>query len=417
VPLGEAPAAGPVGPFRFAPLLEAVGPLRVQVFGTVETEFTDNIDQTKDNKESAFLFRLAPGIAARIDREATSGLLLYAPQAVIEDTGDSTLNHALTARGRWRPTPFIELSGGDDFVRSDDFRDQNDAGTRRTGRDAFIENQAAFEAAYLPPNWRAALGYTHRLVENDNDEDEDSQTHIVRPSLRYQAPRWSAEGGYALTRGELSLSPSYWEHTVDGRFTRLLTPTLTGILTGLYTTHEEDTETGTDFVIGRARVGAAWAGAERRLELQAGADVFSPDPGDDEVRPSGLVSYTERFAWFALTADYQAGFQERFQEVDNAGVSFTQQAGVVLTTTAFRALTGTLALRWSYNDFQTTTSTVAADTSEHTYDLELGVRYQLLRPLFISAGYVLTIRDSDDPEDEFTENRIRLGLTYTFDLI
>jgi predicted porin len=408
-----------VGPFRFAPLLEAVGPLRVQVFGTVETEFTDNASQTKDNKESEFSVRLAPGIAARIDRPSTSGLLLYAPQAVIRDGGDAELNHSLTARGRWRPTPFIELSGGDDFVRSDDFRDQNDVGSRRTGRNAVIHNQATVEAAYMPPNFRAALGYTHGLVVGDDESDDDSQTHIVRPSILYQALRWSAGAGYALTRGEFSgVSSSYWEHSLDGRFTRVLTPTLTGILTGLFTTHDDDLETGTDFVITRGRVGVSWTlGPERTLEVQAGADYYDPDPGSGDVRPSGLLAYTQRFAWFAVTADYQAGFQERFQEVDNAGVTYTQQAGVVLTTTAFRALTGTLALRWSYNDFQTTTTTVTEGTKEHTYDIELGVRYQILRPLFAYAGYVLTIRDSDDPAEEFTENRIRFGLTYTFDLL
>jgi predicted porin len=410
-----------VGPFRFAPALEAVGPLRVQLFGTIEEEFTDNVNQTKENKESEFRTRLAPGITARLDRPNTSGLLLYAPQIFLRDLDDVSVNHALTLRGRWRPTPFIELSGGDELISSEDFRDQDDPGSRSRGTSSFLENQASVEAAYAPPNLRAGLSYTHRLALSDDETDDDSQTHTIRPNLFYQAPRWSVTAGYAASRGEQSLSSDYWEHTGDARYTRQLSPTLAGIVTGLLTFHDADQETATDFTITRARIGGNWVLApEQVLEALIGADLFDPDPGSTKVRPSALLSYGQRFPWFRLAAAYQAGFQERFQEVDNAGVSFTQEASVILTTTTFRALTGTVALRWAYNDFQLTTPGVAQGVTEQTWDLELGLRYQIARPLFAHAGYVLTLRTSDDPVDpnaEFTENRVRIGLTYTHDLL
>jgi hypothetical protein len=424
VPLPEragptAAPAGPVGTFRFAPALEAVGPLRVRVFGTVEEEFTDNARQTKDNKQTEFRTSLAPGIEARIDRPNTSAQAIYAPRYVIRSEIDSTLDQALTLRGRWRPTAFIELGAGDDLIQSTDFRDVEDPGSRRrTSNNGYLQNRSAFDVGYVPQWGRVGLSYAHTLVLNEAEDADDSQTHVVRPDFLIRAPRWSLGGGYAATRGEFNIDSSYWEHTLDARYTRVLTPALDGIVSGLFTAHEADDATAIDFTISRARLGGGWTlTPEQRLEVVAGFDVFDPSNDDTAVRPSGALSYTQRFPWFALSATYDVGYRERFQDVDNAGVAFTQTAALLLQTTAFRALTGTAALRWTYSDFEQSTTTVTAGTTENTWDLELGLRYQFLRPLFASAGYVLTVRSSDDPNAEFVENRIRLSLTYTFDLL
>jgi hypothetical protein len=83
----------------------------------VEEEFTDNAEQTKHDKKSEFRTSLAPGIEARIDRPNTSAQAIYAPRYVIRNETDSTLDQALTLRGRWRPTAFIELGAGDDLIQ------------------------------------------------------------------------------------------------------------------------------------------------------------------------------------------------------------------------------------------------------------------------------------------------------------
>ncbi len=423
VPLPEravpgATPAGPIGPFRFAPPLEAIGPLRVEVFGTVEGEFTDNANQEKRGKDAEFRTSIAPGIAARFDRLNSGGQIVYAPRAFIRNVEDVTLDHALTLRGRWRPTPFIELSGGDDLIRSDDFRQTDDPSTRRTGGDTFLLNRASLESAYLRQPWRAGLSYSHTLVLNDAEDADDSQTHVIRPDLSLETERWGAGVGYALSRGEFGVSSSYWEHSGDARFSRRLTPALTGLVTGLFTTHQADEADEVDFIIGRTRLGVTWIlNPESTLEAQAGVDFFDPDTDSLSVHPSGSVGYTQRFPWLALSLRYEEGIQERFQEVDNTGVARTRAASILLSTVSFQRLTATAALRWAENRFELTTPVVVADTRDRTWDIELGARYQLLRPLFVSAGYVLTVRTSTDEESEFVENRVRVSVTYAFNLL
>lgn len=414
-------AVGPGGPirtFRFAPVLEEIGPLRVQAFLSVEEEFTDNANQQKDNRKSEFRTSIAPGLAAHIAGARTTLDLAYAPRYFLPGNRpeDATLDHNLTFRSSWNPSPFVRLSLAEDLTRSTDFRDVEDPGTRRTGQRAFLRNQGTIQTAYIPPKGRAALSYTNVLVQNDSPIADDSQTHIFQTDGDLTGAPLSLGGTYLLTRGEFEIASPYWEHTIEGRIRRVLTPTISVTLFTFFTHHDEDR--GQDFMIGRARLGGIWTlGPNGSLEGGAGANVFAPRDSETTVRPSVLVGWTQRLSLFSLSARYEEVFQERFQQVDNTGVTATRSASVNLAILAFRDLTATLSGGWTENRFeQTTLAGGSAGTRDRTWDVDAGLRYYILRPLSLTLGYTYTIRTSTDPTAEFHENRIRFGLTYQYDI-
>jgi len=424
------PAPGPIGPevlgpggpiraFRFAPVLEERGPLRVQAFLTVEEEFTDNVNQQKDNRKSEFRTSIAPVLAASFDRPLATLGLVYAPRYFLPGNRpeDATLDHNLTLRSGWSPSAQVRLSLAEDLTKSTDFRDLEDPASRRTGTASFLRNQAFVETAYNPPQGRAALSYTNVLIENDAPGADNSLTHIARADGELTGPRLSLGGTYTLSRGEFDIASPYWEHTGEARLRRPLSPTASGTLSASFTQHDEDR--GQDFISGRMRIGGTFAlGPDGSLDASGGAEVFTPRGGNSTVRPSGSVAWTQRFSLFSLSVRYEDGFQLRFQTLDNTGVTGSRSVALLLTSLAFRDITATLGARWTENRFeQTTAAGGPAGTKDRTWDVDALLRYYILRPLSLTLGYTVTIRSSTTPTAEFVENRIRFGLTYQHNIL
>ena len=410
---------GPIRAFRFAPVLEERGPLRVQAFLTVEEEFTDNVNQQKDNRKSEFRTSIAPALAASLERPFSGLSLVYTPRYFLPGNRpeDGTLDHNLTLRSSWSPSAQVRLSLAEDLTKSTDFRDLEDPASRQTGTAGFLRNQATVEAGYNPPKGRAALSYTNVLIENEAPGADNSLTHTFRTDGELTGPRLSLGGTYTLTRGEFDFASPYWEHTVEGRTRLPLSPIASVTLSTGFTHHDE--ERGQDFMVGRARIGGTVAmGPDGSLNVSGGAEVFAPRDGGQTVRPSVSVAWTQQFALYSLSARYEEGFQLRFQTVDNTGVTASRSVALLLTSLAFRDLTATLGARWTENRFeQTTAAGGPAGSTDRTWDVDALLRYYILRPLSLTLGYTFTIRSSTTPTAEFVENRIRFGLTYQHNLL
>ena len=91
---------------RLAPVPEDPTPFALRLSLTAEEEFTDNANQTKDNRVSQFSTRLTPGISIRADRPWVNAGLSYAPSAFIQNNsiGDTELNQNLSLRAALWPT-------------------------------------------------------------------------------------------------------------------------------------------------------------------------------------------------------------------------------------------------------------------------------------------------------------------------
>lgn len=413
--------AAPLRQLRFAPAPTEPFPLNVRLFLTAEEEFTDNADQTKDNRRSEFRTRIAPGISVRADRPSATVGLSYAPEVLFprNSIGDTEVNQNASLRATLWPAGRFQFSLADDFTDSNDFRDVQDPGTRRRGAADFLQNQVTAEAAYALPRLRTALAYTNVINQRrDLPVDDTRIAHIVRPNMLYRDPRFSAAGSFALTRGNenSSLVTPYWRYEGDGRYLHVVTPTISAGLTGKYAFQEPDE--GRSFTLGRGRaIAAVGVGPSGTLQAEAGADFFTRQDESTKIRPSFLASYTHRFFAFAVTARYEEGYRADFEDVDSGGITFTRSAGVFLTSAFFRNLVATLGVRYEENKFQDTTVLGAtAGTTDRTWDVDVELRYLLVRSLFLTAAYTGTFRTSTDVTAEFNENRARLGLTYEYNL-
>jgi predicted porin len=415
-------ASAPIRQSRFAPAPERGLPLTVGFFLTAEEEFTDNANQSKDNRISQFSTRIAPGVSIGADRPWANFGLSYAPQFFIEDNSirNTEFNQTLSARVALWPAGRFQVNIAENFTDSNDFRDQQDPGSRLTGTGNYIENVVTAEAAYVLPKLRAAVGYTNVINQTDVGFTDTRIDHTGRLSAAYTDPRFNLTGSYSLTRGNenSSLEIPYWTQRGDARFGYVFTPAISAILFGSYEYQEPDT--GEPFATGIGRVGGTFAiGPDGTLELQGGFSTFMTQGEETKLRPSFLLAYTQRLASVVVRADFLSGFENRSDALDATGVTFTRSAGLFVTTSEllFRQLTGTAGIRWTQEEFQqTSTFGGPPGTKDQTWDFDVSISYPLARSLSLGLGYTGTIRTSDQSSAGYYENRVRLGLRYTYTL-
>jgi hypothetical protein len=413
-------ASAPLRQLRFAPSPSEPVPFNVNLFLTAEEEFTDNANQTKNNRQSEFRTRIVPGISARADRPWANFSLSYAPEVFIPDNsiGNTELNQSLSLRAALWPSGRFQFNVADDFIDTNNWQDLQDPGAQRSATNNFLQNVVTAEAAYVLAHLRTGLAYTNIFNQEDRGFTDTRITHIIRPNVLYTDPRFSVSGAYTLTRGDenSSLSIPYWNNKGEGRFLYVFTPTITAGPEGYYEYQEPDI--GRHFSLGRGRATAIIGfGAGGTVELGAGADVFAFEGSSTEIKPSFLFSYTKSFMAFSVTARYEHGYVNRYSQLDNSGVTLTRSAGVFVTSSFIRNLTATLGLRYEENEQATTTFQGGlAGTKDTTYSVDVYLRYLLIRSLFLTAGYTGTFRTSTQESDEFNENLVRIGMTYQYNL-
>jgi hypothetical protein len=405
----------------FGPPVETLSPFSAQTFVTIDEEFTDNANETKNNRKSEFRTSVAPGLAARMDRPQGDLNFVYIPRFFYPSRlDDSRFDQNLTFRSNWNASPFIRLNLSEDLTKANQFGFQQNPGSRSTGTAGFLSNQGTVGVAYVPPNGRIGLSYSNVLQQDSTPGADNSVTQNVRMDGFLTNPRLSLAGSYTLTRGEFDISSPYWEHTLDGRFTRVLTPTLSGTLSGLFSYHDPDRDP--NFMTGSARLGGTGAiGPFGTFVAEAGASIFAQQNASTSVRPSILFTWSQLFNVFSVSATYLEDYQENFQQITNTGVSFTRSASLVLATTGllFRDLTAMLTGQWVENKFQQSTlgsTGVTAGTVDRTWNIGAEVRYLILRGLSLTVGYTATIRNSTEPTAGFLENRVHFGLTYQYQI-
>jgi hypothetical protein len=421
-PPGE--VIGPARELQFAPFPELAAPFQLRTYASVQQEFTDNANQTRNDRKSEFRTTIAPGIAAQATGARSSINLAYAPRVIIPYgcsgcTDTFGVDHDVTLRGWHDLTPRLRMSMGEDYTRSSDFRQFGNLGAQSTSGKAVDTNTATGELAYTFGKYRVGGSYSNSLVRSGSGTTEDSTTHVGRGTLDFTDLRYGAGGSYALTRADFKVSSPYWEHTLDGHAYRLLTPNLRGTLSGSFTEHDVDHVTSQNFRIARGRLGGAVSvGPEGSLSAEAGTDVFMLRDHGPRVFPAGKVTYSHRFPILAMAVSYEESLAQQFQTAGIAALTHTRSASLLLSSVTFRDLTASVGTSFNWQKIQqgTATSGVPGEV-DRTLDVEGRLQYFILRPLSLTLGYVVTFRTSNVPTVGFLENRINLSLSYAYNLL
>jgi hypothetical protein len=414
----------PLRPNRFAPPVQEGPPpdFLIRTFVTVSEAYTDNAQQTTDNRTGEFQTNVAPGISFNYNHPQGSLNFVYNPSFYFPSNTQIDSNEVhqyLSLRGAWNPGARLQFSVAEDFIQSNQSQDLQNLGSARTGTANYTTNTVAATAAYVAPQFRTALTYTNQFTIDDGNEINNNITNAGNLSAEITDGRTIYTGAYTVTRGDFSNAPnaSYWDQLGTGRVAYRLTPVinLTGL--GAFQWHEQDSGDAFNFILGQARVGATFnlAGNQSLLTIQGGAMAYDPAQGGTKVRPTFLLGWTQRLAYASsITASFESTYSSDFAGVAPTGLSYVRSASLILTTNYFRDLTATLGGAWYWQEFaQTTPEGGPAGTKEQTWGVRARIEYLLSRFLTMAIFYNLTDRTSGTTP--YLENIVGISATASYD--
>ena len=182
------------------------------------SEYTDNLNLTKDDKEDDIITNVSAGFTASL-LGRTSGLEVSADPGYVfyRDASENDTWRLPAALSAWMsPSKATRLEFRNDFLRTEDpiaqdrffaergrVEETGDSTIRR-GRETYYRNTARFDADYrFGEDDRVYAGFVYGLLRNDDEQVEDNDNYTPSLGLDYWfTNRFGTEFYGAYTRGE-----------------------------------------------------------------------------------------------------------------------------------------------------------------------------------------------------------------------
>jgi len=404
-------------------------------FLRLEGEYNDNFFLSKTNPRSEFRETVTPGIGLRFSRGRSQADIFYAPSLVHSSVneGEVQVFHFLDANGSLAATERLTLRAADRFLRSDVPALTDPRGTRRD-RNVFTENALTSDLTYQQDTWSVTPRYFLTVNRTEaasqagstqsqtqgapaNEERSIVQTLGGDGSLEI-LERNTLSAGYDLTLADSKVANDFVGHTGRAAFSRQLNPLTTASVAGSLS--RRNIPGGTDFNIYTADVGIRRdVSPLYTLEGRVGYNATDATGGGSAQGLTFLLRgvYTAKALRFVGTSNQS--IQETFLEKSNVGLTETREGTLEIRYELTDRLNIMLRGRLSENTFLqstgTTTSGQGQDRKDTLLDGGIELAYQLTRLLSLTLGYTYTSADSNLPGLSYQNNRVRLGLTATYE--
>ncbi len=407
---------------------------------SVQEEYTDNVNLTKDNKEDDFITTLSAGFSAGV-LGRTSGLeLSFDPGYVFyqDFTENDTWRLPATLRVWTDLSRATRLEFSDSFLRTEDPVSQNritaeggrvaETGdtTVRRDREPYYRNSARVDASHqFGREDRIYAGFLYGLLRNDDNQVEDNDENRASAGLNYWfTQKFGSEFFGEYTRGEFD-QPSDFTGEPSSDFDNWLgTLRLLGRVTRHFSLFFQYDQVYRNFT----------NGDDNDYMVYAPSAGFTYDITDDMYLRLGLGYYKQVIenesdqnnlflnAEISKTWDYRRGsinltglsgitqndfgaqnigFQQFAAIEGSANYNFTRQ--IVGDIGAY--------YRYAHSPAQTEEANVD-DLDTNQYQISAGIGYVPTRWMNIRLGYEFNKYNSSDGDfDDYTENRGLLTIT------
>ena len=394
-------------------------------------EYSDNFNQTKDDKVSNYRTGISPGLLLLVRHPFLNGQLGYTPLAFYDSSDErADVNHLFNGTLTWEVVPRFRLTVSDSFTDSDQPA-QADRLNLRTGRERFTSNGASILGEYIFEPFTAQAYYRNSYFKSERDTTLThtpgaslsmafAQINIVTLGYEYLDTKTTVDDPNATTSSSFFTGPTQDSkttgHQVTATYSREISRSLTAGITGAYATRDEETETRRNFTRENVSLFANYALPEK-LVLRSNIGVARVEGDTASGRPlvttNSDLTYYLGPAFFGLRVEQ--GFSETFGTGENFGVvetrAFGASFGYRFTPLLSMLVTGTY--RENKNTGEGGGQTNTSD-DEKTTSVTANITYQIFRWLAATVDYTYTHQKSSDSSGGYTENRVRAALTASF---
>jgi len=401
---------------------------------TVSEEYNDNIFLTPDNEEDDYITRATFGGTLELLGRTSGAELTYLPSYewyndYSEYDGwthdlSGRLWHNFTAntsielrdayirtRGTLEGSDYVGATSADPLVAPDITADPN-----RRGLGEYYENATT---ARLDHQFGAEdtvyAQYSYRFRRDlDASRYDRSDNDIYEPSIGgtyWFTNFWGVETDLLYSnrnyKNEEDRDEWYGRLRLNRRLTRHFS--LYGQYTHRYLNFQAD---GDDFEVYEPTIGFSYQLDENtRIDLGAGYYWQEFDSGDSNegFLPTALADKVWPFRRGLVGITLLAGSDIDDEGVEDLGLNVYYEGSVRGEFAFTPRFSGTASVGYRWDDYPDETPS----RTDKTITAAAGLEYQALRWMVLNLDYAFRDLNSDDPLDEYTENRVIFSVTLT----
>lgn len=398
---------------------------RIELIPTlvIGQEYDDNIDLESENEKSDYITTVSPQIKLNIN-SGTNGLNLgYSPTWVWyhEYTENDTVRHNANLHFWQELAEHLRFDFNETYMRSEETSEEvfvtgrEPQRVRHTRDYTYERNRTSASLDYqFGPENHLIIGYSYELVENEDPSLDDTTEYGPYGMLYYWFNiRNGIELGYRFTRDEfereegLPSDDDFDGHEADVRYIHRFGPH-----TSVYINYGFTVRKFTEVPKEDRRVHDGAVGFEHdfsphtSLSLEAG--YYKPHGYlENEGHISYAATLNKNIERGSISLRGESGWDEDYLEAERREFTRFWSLGGRINYELLENLD-------SYADISYRKNRYISDISEpddETYTGTCGLKLEFLRWFSASLNYTYQNCRSDDPDDEYVDNRVMLTLS------
>jgi len=398
--------------------------VEIQPSMTLSTTYDDNIFLNDDYKRSDMITALTPGFDIRIVTDNSRIQTSYAPSFVKfhKYPEYDNVRHDAQLNFQNRLTDRLKLNFQDSYLRTDeplddDFYEEDIVGQNvRKSRNTYERNTANISLDYqFGPRDHWIFGYKHSLLENEDPTEDNAVSH--GPYTEYSYWFNVANGitldyeyqdyNYSNEEESEAAEDDFYSHSSSITYTHKFS-TQTSV-NGQYgiTTETNDHDSDDDCVIHDTSVGISHAFTPH-LSISAGTGYYKEvnEGSDDEEGLSYNLGLNKKIERGNLSLRAERGWDQGYMEVDERDFTRYWSISGNANYSLLQHLDAYASLAYRENDEDN-------DADEDIYSGKCGLNWQFSQWYFLDLSYEYHQRQSQDPDDDYTDNRVMFQIGYS----
>lgn len=386
---------------------------------TVGEQFTDNVFLSASDEEYDFITTVSPGVTTGIEGRSAGATLSYDPEksfyARLSEM--DTFRHRASFAGWKELSRRTRIDVSDAFLYTEDPLDLEEFVVRRD-RQPYHTNSASVNLTHqFGEEDSFEIGYTYRMLRNDDPEVENNHGHNPAASITYWLVpnKWGLQAEASYTRGEYEDMEDDFDRLFGSvRLVRRFTRQIEGHLQYAHTDFHYDGDTE-GYKLYNPSVGITYQyDPDTTITGSVGYLMRDYDESDNRegFTPTGEIGITKQYRRFSFHVAFLGGYRESYLDAENLGLSVYYGGEADAAYQFMENLRGTVFA--SYRDEKYDSRIPGTDDRlDQTVRSGCGLAFQALPWMSLNLDYLFSNRDSniDEEENEFTENRATFRIT------
>lgn len=391
----------------------------------VGEEFNDNIYLTNDNEQEDYITRASLGLTSEAKTKNSaiqaSYFALYSFYGRSPDLNNLSHRANLGLESNLNKHTTFKLL--DEFAYTQDPYYTSDINrtefkgipkvdyTIRQDRETYMINTTSATLAYQTMGKHTIeAGYLYGILRNDDEIIEDSQRQRASLDGTYILSQHSDTSASATyTHGDFQITEDLDEFDGHLQYTQKLTPKLDARLDYRHAVFNFEGEK-TGYQVYEPSIGMDYSlGKQTDLSIDVG--YFYKDSGSagSESDATGTIDFSHSFERGSISLIGSTGWMPTYFGAENLGFTLTYNAGIRFAYQLSQELFFNTSAGYNRAEY------TEEDRIDDTISANLGFGYvpSVWKWLMFNISYTFRNVDSTAPDDNYTNNRVLLGVTLT----